>query len=187
MAQIQLGNDIPGMAGLMKFKPAFAAPLNALVEALLRSENSTLTRGEREFLFTAASWINGCKFCAGVHAAMARVNLEHPDHLDLVRKNGPCELMDIDPKMHELLHLTAEVAGSTGHRLTTIMPKNVELAREAGATDEEIHDAVLIASAACMLNRYVDALATLPEADTEFYANVARKLNAHGYHRTEEV
>ena len=36
----------------------------------------------------------------------------------------------------------------------------VAQARAAGATDLEIHDTVLIAAVFCMVNRYVDGLAT---------------------------
>ena len=38
--------------------------------------------------------------------------------------------------------------------------EDIERARQAGATDLEIHDTVLIAAAFCMYNRYVDGLAT---------------------------
>ena len=37
---------------------------------------------------------------------------------------------------------------------------DVKKARDAGATDIEIHDAVLIAASFCMFNRYVDGLNT---------------------------
>ena len=41
----------------------------------------------------------------------------------------------------------------------------VAAARDAGATDVEIHDTVLIAAAFCMFNRYVDGLATFAPTD----------------------
>jgi hypothetical protein len=57
----------------------------------------------------------------------------------------------------------------------------VEAARAAGATDIEIHDAVLIAAAFCMYNRYVDGLGTLAPDGPEAYAQIAKDIIANGY------
>ena len=48
MPHIELANDMPGIVGLMMFRPETAEPLNALAETLLRADNS-LSRGEREY------------------------------------------------------------------------------------------------------------------------------------------
>ncbi len=57
----------------------------------------------------------------------------------------------------------------------------ISSAREAGATDLEIHDTVLIAAMFAMCNRYVDGLATWAPDDPEFYRQRARKIAAEGY------
>jgi alkylhydroperoxidase/carboxymuconolactone decarboxylase family protein YurZ len=44
-----------------------------------------------------------------------------------------------------------------------------------GATDKDIHDAVLIAAAFCMFNRYVDGLATVAPVNPEVYTAPARQ------------
>jgi hypothetical protein len=54
-------------------------------------------------------------------------------------------------------------------------------ARAAGATDLEIHDTVLIAAMFCMVNRYVDGLATTAPDDPALYAAGAQRLVVHGY------
>ena len=46
-----------------------------------------------------------------------------------------------------------------------MLAEDVTAALESGATDLEIHDAVLIAAAFCMYNRYVDGLATCAPED----------------------
>jgi hypothetical protein len=56
-------------------------------------------------------------------------------------------------------------------------------AREAGATDMEIHDTVLIAALFCLYNRYVDGLATEVPTDPDYYQVLAERLKNHGYHR----
>src|SRR5690348_12035888 len=57
----------------------------------------------------------------------------------------------------------------------------VAQARAAGATDLEIHDTVLIAAAFCMMNRYVDGLATTAPEDPALYAAGAQRLISQGY------
>lgn len=54
-------------------------------------------------------------------------------------------------------------------------------ARRAGASDEEIHDTVLIAAAFRMLNRYVDGLgAVTPDADANYDA-MGMRMGSDGY------
>ena len=59
MSHIDLSNDLPGIVGLMAFRPETAEPLNALAETLLRADNS-LTRGEREAIAAYVSYLNEC-------------------------------------------------------------------------------------------------------------------------------
>ena len=40
MAHIQLREDLPGIRGLMAFRPETAAPLNRIADILLRGPNS---------------------------------------------------------------------------------------------------------------------------------------------------
>jgi hypothetical protein len=54
-------------------------------------------------------------------------------------------------------------------------------ARDTGASDLEIHDAVLIAAAFCMFNRYVDGLGTLAPSDPSLYAMSAERIIEFGY------
>jgi hypothetical protein len=62
-----------------------------------------------------------------------------------------------------------------------VCDEDVAAAREAGATDLEIHDTVLIAAAFCLYNRYVDGLATtLPDAPAD-YAAMAEQIVSTGY------
>jgi alkylhydroperoxidase family enzyme len=62
-----------------------------------------------------------------------------------------------------------------------VQTADVDAAREAGATDVEIHDTVLIAAAFCMFNRYVDGLATTLPDDPAGYAGMAEVIVSHGY------
>ena len=64
MPHIELANDLPGIVGLMMFRPETAEPLNALAETLLRADNS-LSRGERESIAAYVSYLNECGSASG--------------------------------------------------------------------------------------------------------------------------
>jgi hypothetical protein len=59
--------------------------------------------------------------------------------------------------------------------------EHIARARREGATDNEIHDAVLIAAAFCMFNRYVDGLRAWTPDDLDGYRLRARHVAEHGY------
>jgi alkylhydroperoxidase/carboxymuconolactone decarboxylase family protein YurZ len=61
MPYIQLPANLPGIVGLMAFKPETAKPLDELAEVLLRGP-STLSRGERELIASYVSSRNDCFF-----------------------------------------------------------------------------------------------------------------------------
>ena len=61
--------------------------------------------------------------------------------------------------------------------------KDVEQARQQGASDKEIHDTVLIAAAFCMFNRYVDGLDTWQPTDPNDYHEMDQIMAHVGYVR----
>jgi alkylhydroperoxidase family enzyme len=83
----------------------------------------------------------------------------------------------VSAKLQALLEIASLVRGG-GREVTD---EAVAGARDAGATDREIHDTVLIAATFCMLNRYVDGLATPVPDDPGQYAVSAAHLVRHGY------
>src|SRR5262249_46811873 len=89
----------------------------------------------------------------------------------------------ISPKLRALLAIAGAVQRS-GLDVTTDL---VATARDAGATDVEIHDTVLIAAAFCMFNRYVDGLATIAPDNPAGYASAAERIITHGYRSTASV
>jgi uncharacterized peroxidase-related enzyme len=172
---IELANDMPGIVGLMMFRPETAEPLNALAETLLRNENS-LSRGERESIAAYVSNLNECRFCEWSHSAFAARQLDGGyDVVDAIKRD--LDEAPVSPKLRALLGIAAAVQRS-GRDVTE---DDVRAAREAGATDVEIHDTVLIAAAFCMYNRYVDGLATWAPDAREAYDQMAEGIVEHGY------
>jgi uncharacterized peroxidase-related enzyme len=175
MPHIQLPEGLQGIRAAMAFRPETAGPLNQLAEVLLHAPNS-LAPGERELIATYVSTPTDCYFCQTVHGAIAAAHLN--DDEELVRRvKTDFQHSDISEKLKALLVIAGKVQKG-GKRVTTV---DVEDARKAGATDIEIHDAVLIAAAFCMYNRYVDGLATWQPHDEELYRQRGKKTAREGY------
>ena len=175
MPHIDLPEGLHGIRSAMAFRPLTAKPLNELAEAMLRGP-STLSPGERELIATYVSSLNDCYYCQTIHGAVAAANLN--DDEELVRKVKQDFLhADISDKLKALLAIAAKVQ-KDGKSVT---PKDIAHAREHGATDLEIHDAVLIAAAFCMYNRYVDGLGTTQPEDEAMYRERGKKVAREGY------
>jgi uncharacterized peroxidase-related enzyme len=156
----------------MAYRPETARPLGDLANTLLRGPNS-LTRGERELIAAAVSSDNDCAFCANSHSAVAAHELDNPDLVDEVLTDRE----KATPKLRALLHIADQVRISG----KSVRPTDVAAAREAGASDMEIHDTVLIAAAFSMMNRYVDGLGTFAPPDPAGYAAAAKRISERGY------
>ncbi|MFI1995199.1 carboxymuconolactone decarboxylase family protein [Actinoplanes sp. NPDC020271] len=178
MAYIDLGVDeqaLPGIQGLLTYRPETATPLMALAETLLRGPSS-LTRGERELIAAHVSALNECDFCRDSHAAAAAAQL--PDGMTLVEQvRADPSSAPVSARLRALLHI-AEAVRRDGRAVTEPL---IAEARSAGATDLEIHDTVLIAAAFAMFNRYVDGLGTRTPDDPQAYELGAQRITAVGY------
>ena len=180
MPHIQLPEGLQGIRGPMAFRPDTAKPLNELAEILLHAPNS-LAPGERELIATYVSHLNDCYFCQTVHGAIAAAHLDGDE--DLVRRvKADFQHADISAKLKALLVIASKVQRGGKH----VTASDVEEARQAGATDIEIHDTLLIAAAFCMYNRYVDGLATWQPQEESMYAQMGKHLASEGY-RTPSV
>jgi uncharacterized peroxidase-related enzyme len=175
MAHIQLQEDLPGIRGLMVFRPETAEPLNQLADILLRGSNS-LTPGERELIATFVSSRNDCFFCQTVHGAVAAYHLGNNEQLVLDVKTDP-EHAAVSDKMKALL----AIAGKVQRGGKEVSSEDIARARECAASDMEIHDTVLIAAAFCMFNRYVDGLGTWAPTDPDVYRQRAPITAREGY------
>lgn len=175
MPHISLGNDLPGIVGLLNYRPETGRPLSELAEVLLRGPN-TLPAGERELIAAYVSSLNDCAFCASSHSAFAAVQL--PEGMPLVSQvRANLDQAPVSDKLRALLRVAAKV--QQGGKAVT--EADVAAAREAGASDTEIHDAVLIAASFCMFNRYVDGLATFAPDDPASYEQSAELIVGQGY------
>jgi uncharacterized peroxidase-related enzyme len=172
---ITLPNEMPGIVSLMAFKPETGAKLGAFVQQLLRGPSS-LTPGEREVIAALVSSKNGTYFCAHTHAATARHLIEGGTE-SVGQTIDSVEAAPVSDKMRALLRIAEKVQDSG----LAVTQADVDAAREAGAADEDIHDTVLVASAFCLFNRYVDGLGAITPRDDAIYDGIGQMLASQGY------
>ena len=175
MPHISVPEELPGILGLLAFKPETSETIDAFTEQLLRGPSS-LTPGEREIIAAVVSRRNECRFCAAAHTAAAQQVTGDRALVDAAISDPASA--PVGEKMRALLAVAAKVQ-SSGLDVTA---DDIAAARAAGASDEDIHDTVLVAAAFCMFNRYVDGLAANTPTDPAVYEMIGRRLADNGYH-----
>jgi uncharacterized peroxidase-related enzyme len=164
---------LQGIRALFSFRPETAIPMRALAQTLLRGP-SPLSPGDRELIATYVSARNRCHFCASSHGGAAAALIGDTALASLVFEG---QAIPVEDKLTALLAVAAAVQ-TGGQHLT---PDIVATAREYGVTEIELHDAVLVAAAFSMYNRYVDALRPHVPDDEALYVAMGDRLASDGY------
>lgn len=160
---IKTENTMPGIVSLLFYKTSTGKALSNLAETLLLGP-STLSSADRELIASYVSWLNRCDFCHTSHSAAAICHSASAEQLIEIYKSD-IGAMPVSDKLKTLL----QIAGKVQKSGREVNPEDIAAAKSKGATDEEIHDTVLIAAAFCMFNRYVDGLNTpLPKSRDEY-------------------
>ena len=175
MTYIKTGIKQPGIIELLFYKGSTGKALSNLAQTLLHGP-SQLTPGERELIAAYVSDLNKCEFCFESHSASANVHLMDNGQTIKMVKLGSDEA-PVSAKMKALLNIAAHVQKS-GREVSV---SDIEAARQEGASDEDIHDTVLIAAAFCMYNRYVDGLGTNLPASKSEYVPMGERMAKRGY------
>lgn len=175
MPHIITNNDLPGILNLLFYKPSTGRALSKLANTILHGPSS-LSKGERELIASYVSHLNSCSFCHDSHSASATYHF-NGDEKFVSGVKTDYSSAPISPKMKCLLAI-AEKVQQNGKN---VMPEDIAAARKQSATDDEIHDAVLIAAAFCMYNRYVDGLGTLVPEHKEDYKKMGKRMATNGY------
>lgn len=174
MAYIDTGVNQPGIVELLFYKGASGEALSHLAHTLLHGP-SPLSKGDRELIAGYVSNLNDCAFCHLSHTATANVHL-NDDGKTMNSIICNLDTADISDKMKSLLKIAAKVQISGKE----VLPDDIQYSKSQGASDEEIHDTVLIAAAFCMFNRYVDGLGTR-KANPDEYAKMGKRMAKKGY------
>jgi uncharacterized peroxidase-related enzyme len=175
MTYIKTDIPQPGIVELLFYKGPTGKALSNLAHTLLHGP-SQLTSGERELIASYVSNLNNCEFCHESHSASANFHLNDGGKIVNSVKSDPAKAL-VSEKMKALLKIAGQVQIS-GRNVTL---EAVEGARRKGASDEDIHDTVLIAAAFCMFNRYVDGLGTNLPAEKSEYIPMGKRMAQIGY------
>lgn len=175
MAHINVPEHVPGIRSLALFSPHTAEPLYKLAQVLLRTPHG-LMPAERELIATYVSHLNNCMFCRNSHAAAARC-LYGNDHFIVDDVLQDMNEAPVSNKLKALLTIAGKVQVS-GKLVTQQMVNDAKI---FGATDEDIHDTVLIAATFSMFNRYVDGLNSYTPEDAAAYVEMGERLATKGY------
>lgn len=115
-------------------------------DALMDSDEG-LSRAERELIVVATSAANSCTYCVVAHGAILRIRTKDPQIADRVASNPYS--VELTPRQRAIVDLSLIVATSS-EQLTEA---DLDSAREAGLTDEEIWDVGAITAMFAMSNR----------------------------------
>jgi len=173
---INVTSPLPGITGLLEERLDTAEHIRDATHALLRGPSS-MTEGERELVATLVSSRNECRFCTNAHAyTAARYDGGMSLVQDVVRDHTAAPVSE---RMHALLHIAALVQSDA----RSVDDAAITRARDAGATDLDIHDTVLTAAMFCFYNRYVDGLGSSYPSDESYFETLADRLTTTGYMR----
>lgn len=178
MPHIPLPAHLPGITGLLEYRQDTAQPIRELTQLILRGPSS-LTFGERELIASLVSHRNECRFCSAAHSAVTGLLLGENETCELVKENY--ETAPVSDKMKALLQIAAQT--QRGGRF--VSESAVERAKNAGASDLEIHDTVLIAALFCFYNKYVDGMATELPADPAYFQTLGERIAVSYFRRPE--
>jgi uncharacterized peroxidase-related enzyme len=174
--------DAPGILTALLLTPALGVHLRGLADELLVDDfaGATISRPQREMLATAVSAANDCFYCMDSHGAFASALLERHDateSLSLVDEIKLGSSDGFDPKMQALLHIARTVRREP-RELTS---SDVQAALGAGASDQDVQLAVLIAAAFSMYNRIVEGFRAGTPPTAEVYRERAGQIAERGY------
>jgi len=175
MTYITTGINQPGIIELLFYKGPTGKALSNLAQTLLHGP-SPLSEAERELIASYVSSLNNCEFCHESHGASASYHLGDNGETARLVKTDP-DTAPVSPKLKALIKIARQVQKS-GLEVT---PEHISAARQEGASDEDIHDTILIAAAFCMYNRYVDGLRTNLPALNDDYVAMGKRIAKSGY------
>jgi len=151
---------VPNVFRALARRPAELRAFLDYHDALMDSDDG-LSRAERELVVVATSGANHCTYCIVAHGAILRVRTKDPEIADRVASN-PWSV-ELSRRERAIVDLALLVATDSA----TLTEAELDDARAAGLTDEEIWDVGAITALFAMSNRLAHLTALRP--NPEFY------------------
>jgi uncharacterized peroxidase-related enzyme len=173
-----LPDDIQAIFAAMRAKPGFVPNVYqayslrpqqlrgfmALYDAIM-TEDSGLTKAEREMIAVAVSAQNHCFYCLTSHGAVLRIRAKNEVLADTIAANY--RAADLTPRQRAMLDLAVKIT----HDSAAVGEQDIAALRDHSFTDEDIMDIIQTAALFNYSNRVASALDLRPNRE---YHSMAR-------------
>jgi uncharacterized peroxidase-related enzyme len=153
---------VPNVFRALARRPAELRAFLDYHDALMTPDDSgapTLSAAERELIVVATSGANHCTYCVVAHGAILRVRAKDPELADQVAAN-PWGTQ-LDDRARAIVDLALLIATDSA----SLREEDLDAARAAGLTDEEIWDIGAITALFAMSNRLAHLTALRPNPE----------------------
>ncbi|MHA6785791.1 peroxidase-related enzyme [Pseudonocardia saturnea] len=149
---------VPNVFRALGRRPAELRAFLDYHDALMES-NDGLSKAERELVVVATSGANSCTYCVVAHGAILRVRTKDPEIADRVATNPYG--VELSPRERAIVDLALLVATDSA----ALTEAELDDARLAGLTEDEIWDVGAITALFAMSNRLAHLTALRPNRE----------------------
>jgi uncharacterized peroxidase-related enzyme len=149
---------VPNVFRALARRPAELRAFLDYHDALMDSDDG-LSKAERELVVVATSGANHCTYCIVAHGAILRVRTKDPEIADLVASN-PWGV-ELNRRERAIVDLALLIATDSA----ALTDAELDEARAAGLTDDEIWDVGAITALFAMSNRLAHLTALRPNPE----------------------
>ncbi|MEC3981899.1 peroxidase-related enzyme [Amycolatopsis sp. H20-H5] len=157
-AIVEKSGFVPNIFLALGHRPAELRAFLDYHDALMERSDG-LSKAERELIVVATSGANHCTYCVVAHGAILRVRAKDPELADRVSSN-PWQV-ELDERGRAIVDLALALS----HDSAAFGDADLDLAREAGLTDDEIWDVGAITALFAMSNRLAHLTALRPNPE----------------------
>lgn len=158
---------VPNVFRALARRPAELRAFLDYHDALMDSDDG-LSRAERELVVVATSGANHCTYCIVAHGAILRIRTKDPEIADRVASN-PWGV-ELDARERAIVDLALLVATDSA----SLTEADLDAARDAGLSDDEIWDIGAITALFAMSNRLAHLTALRPNPEFFLMGRVPR-------------
>jgi len=155
---------VPNVYQAYSLRPQQLRGFIALYDAIM-TEESGLTKAEREMIAVAVSAQNHCFYCLTSHGAVLRIRAKDEVLADTIAANY--RAADLTPRQHAMLDLAIKITVDSA----TVADQDLAGLRDHGFSDEDIMDIIQTAALFNYSNRVASALDLRPNRE---YHSMAR-------------
>ncbi len=151
---------VPNVFRALGHRPAELRAFLDYHDAVMERE-SGLSKAERELVVVATSGANSCTYCVVAHGAILRIRAKDAQLADRVATNP--WTVELTERQRAIVDLALALAVDPA----TFSSEDLDAARDAGLTDEEVWDVGAITALFALSNRIAHLTALRP--NDEFY------------------